>query len=157
VWYNPEINRVIPLKYKKFSIIKPIMKKTFILTLSFILITSANLLAQTLGVDSVISIAKEDGRKFRLTPQQKERFKADKKNSGSDLFKPNAGNVSDVSLLKDTLYVRTFRMAAYKRNRHTTWHYVLWYGAAAYLVACIIDFAVLNPAPDVPAPGSKID
>jgi hypothetical protein len=139
------------------------MKKIILLILSFLGIllalcfSSGKLLAQTLRVDSIMTIAKEDGRKFRLTPQQKERFKADKKNSGSDLFKPNASNVSDVSLLKDTAYVRTFRMAAYKRNRRTTWHYVLWGGVSAYLVACIIDIIVSNPTSNLPPPGSKID
>jgi hypothetical protein len=130
------------------------MKKTLILTLFIMLFVSASLLAQTISRDSMINKATADGRTLRLTPTERQRFKAEGKDPGSDLFKPNTAIVSDASLLKDSVYVKAFRMAAYKRNKHTTWHYVLWGTVAVYAVACIIDIIASSSTSNLPAPGS---
>jgi len=66
-------------------------------------------------VARTINLAKMDGRRLRLSARQKKLFNADKQNSSSDLFKPRPGLVSDTALLKDSVYVKAFRMAGYRK------------------------------------------
>jgi hypothetical protein len=60
------------------------------------------------------NLARWDSRKQRLNTAETIRFKADDKNSHSDLFKPRKQFVSDTSLLLDSVYVKAFRKAAYE-------------------------------------------
>ena len=69
----------------------------------------------TVDIAHTISMGKRDGNRFRLNKIQLQKFKHDMKNAGSDLFKPTLHTVSDTMLLKDSVYVNAFRMAAYNR------------------------------------------
>jgi len=118
------------------------VKKTSVLTLLFIItlfllcFANSRLAAQNVNRDSLkriafirdsikqdsladvaqtIGKAKMDGGRFRLSPLQMEQFKAGKKTPDADLFKPTRATVSDTTLLYDSLYVKTYRLAAYKR------------------------------------------
>jgi hypothetical protein len=132
------------------------MKTTFILTLLLICFASFNLTAQSINRDSlkriaftrdsiiqdsladvarIITMAKTDGRRLHLITPQRQKFIADKKNAGSDLFKPTLSTVSDTLMLNDSVYAKAFRMAAYKKafgyRKRTAGHYVLVSGIVA--------------------------
>jgi len=138
------------------------MKTTFILTILLLCFASGKLTAQSINRDSlkriafsrdsiiqdsimnvpkIINLAKMDGRRLRLSPVQRDQFVAAKKNAGSDLFKPRAGIVSDVTLLNDSVYVKAFRVAAYKKafgyRKRTAGHYIL-FGVVAAVSAVIL-------------------
>jgi hypothetical protein len=151
------------------------MKTTFILTLLFFCFASVKLTAQSSNRDSlkrtafsrdsivqdsltdvarIIAMAKTDGRRLRLSPAQRQKFNADKKNAGSDLFKPALNTVSDPLMLNDSVYAKAFRMAAYKKafgyRKRTAGHYILVGGiiaasAAAALVIVAISLWVAHP------------
>ncbi len=59
--------------------------------------------------------AKWDARKIRLARTNREKFNASGKNPNSDLFKPRNELVSNTALLVDSVYVKAFRLAAYKK------------------------------------------
>jgi hypothetical protein len=101
--------------------------------LLFIQITPWSLFAQNSSCDSITNLGAADGKKLRLSPIERKHFDADKRNNNSDLFKPGKGFVSDTSLLKDSAYVKAFRVAAYEKAVHsrTTGHYVLFGGIIA--------------------------
>jgi hypothetical protein len=67
------------------------------------------------AVANICDIAKRDSKKQRLTPAEITRFKADDKNSNSDLFKPQKNIVSDTLLVYDSVYVKAFRKVAYQK------------------------------------------
>jgi hypothetical protein len=119
-----------------------ILKNTFVLILLFIVVLlflcffSGNLSAQDIKRDSlrrtafirdsltrdsmayaskIISIARWDARKLKLSFTQTQEFKADIKNNRSDFFKPQRKFVSDTTLMLDSVYVKAFRLAAYEK------------------------------------------
>jgi|GEM_PF-5126898 len=79
--------------------------------------------AQGLQKDSVaiISAAKQDAKNFMYNKANKKAVLRNLHNPASDYFKPSA-NTSNVSLLNDSLYVKTFKIYAVKhiRARRTT-------------------------------------
>jgi len=118
------------------------MKKTLlslITALLFVHFTTGSLFAQSSHRDSIINRATAEGRKLRLDSTEWQRFKADKKNYSSDLFKPVPALVSDTSLLRDSAYAKAFRHAAYEKalHRRTAGHYILIGGAIVSVVAII--------------------
>ena len=147
------------------------MKTTFMLTLLLLCFASAKLTAQSINRDSlkriafsrdsiikdsladvarIITMAKTDGRRLHLSAAQRQKFNADKKNAGSDLFKPTLSKVSDPLMLNDSVYAKEFRMVAYKKafgyRKRTAGHYILVGGivaasaAAAFLIVAVILF-----------------
>ena len=87
------------------------------------------------GVARIINMATTDGRRLRLSTAQRQKFNAEKKNAGSDLFKPALNTVSDTLMLSDSVYTKAFRTAAYKKafgyRKRTTGHYILVGGIVA--------------------------
>ncbi|HZY36226.1 MAG TPA: hypothetical protein VFE53_06235 [Mucilaginibacter sp.] len=83
----------------------------------------------------IITVAKTDGRRLHLSTAQRQKFNADNKNAGSDLFKPALSTVSDTLMLSDSVYAKAFRAAAYKKafgyRKRTAGHYILVGGIAA--------------------------
>lgn len=102
---------------------------TSLLVLNFTAATQA----QFSHRDSVIKVAVIDVRNFRLDKAAMKRFRDDRRNPNSDLFKPFAANVSDVTLLQDSVYVKAFRQVAWQKTgkRRTAWHYA-WVSLAVY-------------------------
>jgi len=69
----------------------------------------------TANTADTIRMGETDGRRLRLSTIQRQKFSFDGKNAGSDLFKPTLYTVPDTTMLKDSAYVKAFRIAAYKR------------------------------------------
>jgi hypothetical protein len=76
--------------------------------------------------DSVILAAKADAKTFRLDKATWKKYKR-KLPSTSDHFKPIEAQQGNHELLSDSIYVKAYRQAAFKKNknRRTPWHYVL--------------------------------
>lgn len=100
--------------------------------------------AQSLGKDSLIKAAHTDAGNFRLNRQNFKAFRKNRSNSYSDLFKPTKANVSDTTLLRDSVYVNAFRNAAYRKTlkRRTTGHYFLM-GGVIYVAITVVATVVL--------------
>ena len=120
------------------------MLKHFIISLVLTLLITGIVFSQGLPADSVKKIAQADVKKFKLSREDQKIFKADKSNFTSDLFKPGLAYTSNPSLLNDSVYVRTFRYAAFKKasNKRSTGHYVLL-GTAGYIIASAIAVLVI--------------
>ena len=92
-------------------------------------------------IDRTIYMANTDGRRLRLSPAQREKFNADKKNAGSDLFKPTLVTVSDTMKLRDSVYAKAFRTAAYQKalkyRKRTAGHYILVSGIVVVSAALV--------------------
>jgi hypothetical protein len=113
------------------------MKKVFLFL--FVAVTAMlNAKAQTMNRDSVIRIAK--AQNFKLNDADLERFRKTGRNGNSDYFKPISSGVSDVSLLKDSTYVKAYREMAFKKTkrRHTAGHFVLIGGIVAVVAIAVI-------------------
>jgi len=108
------------------------MKKYLFAGLLIAALCVSALTAKSQQADSLVEIAQSDAKKFRLNKADMKKFRKDKRNSNSDFFKPAKNSVSDTILLTDSVYVKAYRMAAYKktRKRRTAWHGV-WIGAIA--------------------------
>lgn len=122
------------------------MKHLYLLILVS-LICGGRLLAQTSHLDSVTAIAKFDTKNFILNKDDLHAFrKLGPKRKHSDLFKPNAANVSDIRLLKDSDYVRAYRHIAFikTRKRHSAGHYILIIGSSIIGAVVIISIIVLS-------------
>ena len=95
--------------------------------------------AQVLNKDSVVKIAYTDAQKFKMGNEDLKRFRRNKYNANSDLFKPATAAVSDSALLADSAYVTAYRIAAYDRTvkRRTTGHKLL-VGGGIYVAATVL-------------------
>lgn len=104
------------------------MKKILLL---FLIIGSAiHILAQNINTDSTVSktkIAAEDAKHFKLDKQVWRTNRKAGFDPSSDYFKPNTTNTTHPEWLTDSVYVRAFRNAAYRKNlkRRTIAHYFL--------------------------------
>ena len=102
------------------------MKKIWTLILVINYYSVVSVMAQTARRDSIVKIGVKDGRNLHLSHLEQMRFKEDKDNYISDLFKPSAATSSDTALLKDSVYVKAFRMAAFKKaHERKPGHYFL--------------------------------
>jgi hypothetical protein len=126
------------------------MLKVLIISLVLISAASNNLIAQTASKDSLIKIAQADVKYFKLNSEDFTIFRKNKGNYTSDFFKPKVGAVSDTLLLKDSVYVKAYRQAAYNKSlkKRTVGHYML-VGGAVYVgvtvvVAIVALFIVLS-------------
>ena len=147
------------------------MKKTLIITLLLSIWCSINLLAQNAKTDSIVKIATADAQNFQLKKPDMEKFRMDRRDQQvgvrnpskmfdrnymeqvrtqkvdytSDYFKPTKAMVSDSTLLKDSVYVKAFRDAAYNKTvkRHAG-HYIAIFGSIAAGIALIIGFLSLQ-------------
>ncbi|HVS92001.1 MAG TPA: hypothetical protein VHE59_08230 [Mucilaginibacter sp.] len=122
------------------------MRKYLIFTLGVPILFLSTVQAQQLPADSIKNIALTDARKFKLDKADFEIFRHNRRNSGSDYFKPGKSAVSDTALLKDSVYVKAYRAAAYAktRHRHTAGHYVLLGGVAVTVVVLVALAAATN-------------
>jgi hypothetical protein len=92
------------------------MKLTItLLLLSVVIPMAQNVKAQATFKDSasITRTAKVNARTFRLSRELQLKFKENNFPSSSDYFKPTIAYTSDVDLLKDSLYVQSFRYAAF--------------------------------------------
>ena len=88
------------------------------LLLLFLIIGLSNFLyAQVSHNDSLIQQAKIDSRKFSISKSDLKKFKKQRWLSTADYFKPSVKNTSNVYLLTDSVYVKSYRMAAFRRTR----------------------------------------
>lgn len=112
------------------------MSRALMFTLLLMSFSAVKLQAQKTRKDSITRIAQADSKNFRLNKTDLKKFRKDRRNYNSDFFKPP--KVRDSTLLKDSLYLKAFRDAAYKktRKRRTAGHYVI-IGAANYATGLI--------------------
>jgi hypothetical protein len=107
------------------------MFKALYLVLCLTVLTSAAR-CQSAHQDSLVKLARADARKFRL---QDDVWKAHKRRLPvtSDYFKPTQSSTGNMALLTDSIYVKAYREAALKKNKHrrTPWHTVLVGGGIA--------------------------
>ena len=115
---------------------------TFLITIAAFLTK-----AQTITHDSaMIECAKEDSKRFKLNRSTWQQFKAHHFAYSSDHFKPTALDARDTSMLKDSTYIKTFKMAAYKKTLHrrTAGHHVLIVGSITLGVVIILGSIILS-------------
>lgn len=107
------------------------MFKALYLFLCLTILTSAAR-CQSAHQDSLVKLARADARKFRL---QDDVWKTHKRRLPvtSDYFKPTQTSTGNMALLTDSIYVKAYREAAFKKNKHrrTPWHTVLVGGGIA--------------------------
>ncbi len=89
--------------------------KLILATVLIVVVTLNHASAQTTPEDSarIIRWATRDARTFRLNTADLKKFRAENFPSMSDHFKPTAASTSRAQLLNDSLYVQTFRDAAF--------------------------------------------
>jgi hypothetical protein len=112
---------------------------------SLLMIAAFGTNAQTVSRDSAMfEIASADTKNFKLDQNAMGQFRAHHFPNTSDHFKPTASTVSDTSLLKDSAYVKAFKMAAYKKTLHrrTTGHHVLIAGSILVVALLALGYAV---------------
>jgi len=108
---------------------------------------TGTLLAQTSHKDSVTEIARADTKSFMLNKEDLKTFRRlGPKRRFSDLFKPNAANVSNIKLLNDSDYVQAYRHIAFIKTRkgHSAGHYILIIGSSIVGAVVIISIIVLS-------------
>lgn len=83
-----------------------------------------NVKAQTVNTDSAhaASVAGHDAYRFRLNHSDYKKFTSEHFPASSDYFKPTARYASSAALLADSVYVKTFRLAAYNKALHQKAH-----------------------------------
>ncbi len=115
------------------------MLRLLALTIVLLSFSTLKVQAQNLRDDSVKNIAITDAKKFRLDKADFKMFKRNRRNFNSDYFKPAKADVSDTTLLRDSVYAKAFRQKAWKRTRtrRTVWHYA-WVTEAVYGGAYIV-------------------
>jgi hypothetical protein len=87
-----------------------------LLTVIFVaVITLRHAAAQTIPYDSakIMRTARRDARRFKLNSGDRKKFRVQNFPSMSDHFKPTAAGISRPDLLNDSLYVQTYRDAAF--------------------------------------------
>jgi len=80
--------------------------------------------AQNANTDSAhaAGMASHDAYRFRLNHSDYKKFTSEHFPASSDYFKPTARYASNAALLIDSVYVQTFRLAAYNKALHQTPH-----------------------------------
>lgn len=91
------------------------MKITLILLLST-LFFNCELFVQTDSTSLKTTFATSDARRFKPTKQIRIDYRKHSLSNTSDYFKPTIQNVSNPGLLKDSIYVKSFKNAAYKNS-----------------------------------------
>lgn len=94
--------------------------------------------------DSVVKAARAEARNFRLDDATWKKYRH-KLPYTSDYFKPQATDLKNTVLLRDSAFLDAYRHAAYKRNkhRHTPWHYVLVGGTTVAGISVLLLTAFL--------------
>lgn len=95
------------------------LKKTLLPTFFLIVICMHNVFAQSKPADSskIIRKAQKFARSFRLDAGLQQKFIAANFPASSDYFKPGTDMVSEPALLKDSLFVKTFKEAAFANTQ----------------------------------------
>jgi len=112
------------------------MKKIILLVFLFSL--TLQLFAQTDSL-KILKIAEADAQHFKLDKQTWKAYRKHQVGYTSDYFKPNNLNTTHPELLTDSVFVRDFREAAYRKTtRHrTVGHYIL-VGGGIYIGAIVV-------------------
>jgi hypothetical protein len=117
------------------------MKALLFTSLLMIAVFGTN--SQTISRDSAMAeSANADTKNFKLDQNTMGQFRARHFPNTSDHFKPTASMVSDTSLLKDSAYVKAFKMAAYQKTLHlrTTGHHVLIAGSILVVAVVVLGY-----------------
>ena len=93
------------------------MFKSLLFALALTTVVYANSYSQTMNPDSLKTLAIKDAGKFKLEKERLEKFKKHRSDASSDFFKPTTADASSATLLNDSIYVKTFREAAYKKTK----------------------------------------
>jgi len=93
------------------------MNKSLIFLFVCLLAASTRTFSQSTNPQSVKQIAITDANNFKLSEANLKRFKNERSDHTSDLFKPTLSTTSNASLLNDSVYVKAFRQAAHKNTR----------------------------------------
>jgi len=121
--------------------------KTLVIALFFVAFAGTGLFAQVpAGRDSIINVAQRDAKTFKLSRAGLAVFKKGGTNYGGDIFKPNATTTADTTLLRDSVYVKTFKETAYnkyKRNQYST-RYTLFNGLFIAALTGVMVIVALN-------------
>jgi hypothetical protein len=104
--------------FTKSGILNPTIMKLFLTVIFVAVITLRHAAAQHTPNDSVkiATSARQDARAFKLNDDDRKKFKAENFPATSDHFKPTAAHASKPELLNDSLYVQTFRDAAFSNT-----------------------------------------
>jgi len=125
------------------------MGKQLLFSTLLIFFISTKLPAQTVHKDSIENIAVKDVKSlFKLKNPQLHNFRKYRYTSSSDYFKPSELNVSNGSLLKDSVYVNSYRTAAYyqTKKRRTAAHYIVLGAGTVVVASTVVLFALLAKA-----------
>ncbi|MFA6276232.1 MAG: hypothetical protein WC622_05755 [Pedobacter sp.] len=119
------------------------MRKSLIISLLFIILTSTYSVAQKTYADSIKKAVRIDAQKFRLNATDFKKFRDGSISKNSDLFKPYS-TVSVPQFLKDSTYVSAYRNATYLKTlkRRTAGHHVLIWGTAIVMAPTIVFLAL---------------
>ncbi|CAM4009854.1 hypothetical protein SAMN06265348_101132 [Pedobacter westerhofensis] len=128
-------------------IVLPVVRIIQLSVLLFFLQLTA--LCQPARRDSIIRAARNDAKKFRLDDAVWKKYRRALP-ATSNYFNPVGQNQKNQTLLNDSLYVKTYRKAAYKHNRgrRTPLHYVIvgtGILAAAAVAGAIVLLIALGP------------
>ncbi|MFD0940748.1 hypothetical protein [Pedobacter boryungensis] len=122
------------------------MGKQLLFSTLLIFFISTKSIAQTVNKDAIEKTADKDVRNlFKLEKSKLHTFRKYRYTSSSDFFKPSELNVSDPSLLTDSVYVNAYRTAAYykTKSRRTAAHYVVLGAGTIVVASTVVIFALL--------------
>ena len=100
--------------------------------------------AQMTDRESILTAAKIDAYKFHLSKVDLKKFKRSGRKSTSDFFKPLKENISDSTLVDDSLYVKKYREITYRKTlkRHNVAYYT-FLGVSVYAASVLVTLILL--------------
>ena len=124
------------------------MIKALIFSILIVVPLAGRCQSKRLPADSLKKAIQTSIDLFKPSSADYRHFRKSNYNYQSDLLKPTPATVPDTLLLKDSLFVREYRNAAYAkiRNRRSTGHHFLVGGTiaiSAMLVATVVTLGVL--------------
>ncbi len=122
--------------------------KNVLLLLLLALMPTFQLFADAKPIDSVRFKQRKavwDVRFFKLDKPTWKAFRKKRFEPTSDYFKPNIDNVKNPTLIRDSIYVETYREAAFNKTKHR--RTVIYYGLGTVVVAFGILILILYNAP----------
>lgn len=129
------------MEFKKNVFLSMFKSLSFAFMLTSVLIV--NCCAQTANFTNIKETAIKDAKSFKLDPESLKKFKATRSNSTSDFFKPTTLSTTNAGMLNDSVYVKSFREAAYKNTKklNVAGHHkrigILGYAAAIVFVGLV--------------------
>lgn len=117
--------------------------KNVLLLLLLALMPTFQLFADTKPIDSVRFKQRKavwDVRFFKLDKPTWKAFRKKRFEPTSDYFKPKLENVKNPTLIRDSIYVETYRAAAFDKTKHR--HTTIFYVSIAVVVLAAFTIAV---------------